>query len=148
LPSIIPSYVYTLFACIIVGTILIYASSLSSINVENEANLQELKNIAEYVATTSFELVSSSKTNNLTANLMLNIPTAVGDQRYWIQLENDSSRSWVNVGFGTIPQPGGQQAYIPSEVAALGDYISGAGIPVLRFYNNGSTPCLDLCEGA
>jgi hypothetical protein len=148
LPSIIPSYVYTLFACIIVGTILIYASSLSSINVENEANLQELKNIADYVATTSFELVSSSKTNNLTANFMLNIPAIVGDQRYWIQLENDSFRSWVNIGFGTIPQPGEQQTYIPSKVAAFGDYISGAGIPVLRFYNNGSTPCLDLCEGA
>jgi hypothetical protein len=148
LPSIIPSYVYTLFACIIVGTILIGASTLSSINVKNEADMQELKNIADYVASTSFELVSSTETNNLTANLTLTIPAVVGNQRYWIQLDNDSFRSWVNIGFGTIPQQGGQRTYIRFKVAASGDYVSGAGTPVLRCYNNESAPCLKLSEGA
>jgi hypothetical protein len=148
LPSIIPSYVYTLFACMAVGALLIYASSLSSISVKNEADLQELKNIADYVATTSFELVSSSQTNNLTANLMLSIPATVGNQRYWIQLDNDSFRSWVNIGFGTTPQTSGQRTYIPSEVSAFGDYVSGAGIPVLRCYNDGSATYLEISEGA
>ena len=148
MPSIIPSYVYTLFACIIVGTLLIDASSLSSINVKNEANLQELKNIADYVAATSFQLVSSTKTNNLTASLMLSIPAVVANQRYWIQLGNDSFGSWVNIGFGTIPQAVGQRAYIPSKVVAFGDYVSGAGIPVLTCYNNGSATYLEISEGA
>lgn len=130
------------------GALLIYASSLSSISVKNEADLQELKNIADYVATTSFELVSSTKTNNLTANLMLSIPATVGNQRYWVQLGNDSFRSWVNVGFGTTPQPVGQRTYIPSKVAAFGDYVSGAGIPVLTCYNNGSATYLEISEGA
>jgi hypothetical protein len=116
--------------------------------VENEADVQELKNIADYVATTSLELVSSAKTNNLTANLMLSIPPVVGNKRYWVQLNNDSFRSWVDIGFGTVPQLGGQQAYIPFKVDAFGDYISEAGIPVLRCYNNGSATCLDLSEGA
>jgi len=148
LPSIIPSYVYTLFACMIVGALLIGASSLSIINVKNQADLQELKNIADYVATTSLELVSSTQTNNLTANLMLSIPGIVGNQRYWVQLDNDSFRSWVNIGFGTIPYQGGQRTYIPFKVAAFGDYVSDEGIPVLRCYNDGSATCLEISEGA
>ena len=147
MPSIIPSYVYTLFACMIVGALLIGASSLSSIRVKNEADLQELKNIADYVATTSFELVSSTKTNNLTAKFILSIPAVVGNQRYWVQLDNDSFRCWVNIGFGTTPHSGGQQTYIPSNVAAFGDYVSGAGIPVLRCYNDGSAIYLEISEG-
>jgi hypothetical protein len=148
LPSIIPSYVYTLFACMIVGALLICASGLSSINVKNEADMQELKNIADYVATASFELASSTKTNSLTTNLTLSIPSVVGNQRYWVQLDNDSFRSWVNVGFGTIPHQGGQRTYIPSKVAASGDYVSGAGIPVLTCYTDGSATYLEISEGA
>jgi hypothetical protein len=148
MPSIIPSYVYTLFACMIVGALLITAASLSSINVKNQADLQELKNIADYVATTSFELVASTKTNNLTATLTLSIPVAVGNQRYWVQLDNDSFRSWVNIGFGTTPHTGGQRTYIPFEIAAFGDYIGGEGLPVLRCYNDGSTTYLEIFQGA
>jgi hypothetical protein len=131
-----------------VGALLIYASNLSSISVRNEADMQELENIAEYVATTSCQLVSLTETNNVTANLMLNIPAIVGNQRYWIQLDNDSSRGWVNIGFGTTPQLGGQITYIRFKVAAFGDYISEAGMPVLRCYNNGSATCVELSEGA
>jgi hypothetical protein len=132
----------------VVGALLIGASSLSSIRVKNEADLQELKNIADYVATTSFQLVSSTQTDNLTANLMLSIPAVVGNQRYWVQLDNDSFRSWVNIGFGTTPLSSGQRTYIPSKVSAFGDYVSGAGIPVLRCYNDGSATYLEISEGA
>ena len=147
MPSIIPSYVYTLFACMIVGALLIGASSLSTINVKNEADLQELKNIADYVAIRSFELVSLTKTNNLTANAILNIPYAVGNQRYWLRLDNDSLRSWVEIGFGVSPQSSGQRTYIPSQVSASGTYTSGAGTPVLECYQ-GSVTCLEISGGS
>ncbi len=148
MPSIIPSYVYTLFACMIVGALLIGASSLSTINVKNEADLQKLKNIADYVAIRSLELVSSTKTNNLTAEAILNVPNAVGNQRYWLRLENDSLRSWVDIGFGVSPQPSGQLTYIPSQVTASGAYASGAGMPVLRCYLEGSVTYLEISGGS
>jgi hypothetical protein len=147
LPSIIPSYVYTLFACMIVGALLIGASSLSTINVKNEADLQKLKNIADYVAIRSFELVTLTKTRNLMANAILNIPYAVGNQRYWLRLDNDSSRSWVEIGFGVSPQPSGQRTYIPSQVSASGTYTSGAGTPVLECYQ-GSVTYLEISGGS
>jgi len=118
----------------VVGALLIGASILSTINVKNEADLQELKNIADYVAIRGFELVSLTKTGNLTANAILNIPYAVGNQRYWLRLDNDSLKSWVEIGFGVSPQPSGQRTYIPSQVSASGTYTSGAGTPVLECY--------------
>jgi hypothetical protein len=148
LPSIIPSYVYTLFACMIVGALLIAAASMSSVNVKNQADLQELKNIADYIATTSFQLATSTEENNLTATVTLSIPVAVGNQRYWVQLDNDSFRCWVNIGFGRTPRIGGQRTYIPSEIAAFGAYVSGEGLPVLRCYNDGSATYLEIFQGA
>jgi hypothetical protein len=132
----------------IVGALLIGASSLSTINVKNEADLQKLKNIADYVAIRSLELVSSTKTNNLTAEAILNVPNAVGNQRYWLRLENDSLRSWVDIGFGVSPQPSRQLTYIPSQVSASGAYASGAGMPVLRCYLEGSVTYLEISGGS
>ncbi len=45
MPSIIPGYVYSIFAALIVGTIIVYACSISTLNVKNQANNQQLKNI-------------------------------------------------------------------------------------------------------
>jgi hypothetical protein len=148
MPSIIPSYVYTLFACMVVGALLIMASSISIANVKNQADLQKLKNIADSVATDGFELVSQVKTNNLTANVMLDIPISVGNQRYWLRLNNDTFRSWVDIGFGTNPQSSEQRTYIPSMVSASGTFVSGAGFPALRCYLNDSAPCLEISGGS
>jgi hypothetical protein len=147
-PSIIPSYVYTLFACMIVGALLIFASSMSVVNVKNEADLQKLKNIADSVATKALELVSQVKAHNLTVYTLLNVPISVGNQRYWLRLSNDSFRSWVDIGFGTQPQSNEQRAYIPSMILASGTYISGAGIPALRCYVNNSATLLEILGGS
>jgi hypothetical protein len=148
MPSIIPGYVYTLFACMVVGALLIMASSMSIANVKNQADLQKLKNVVDSVATEAFELVSQAKTNNLIANVMLDIPISVGNQRYWLRLDNDTFRSWVDIGFGTNPQSNEQRTYIPSMVSASGTFVSGAGFPALSCYLNDSTLCLELSGGS
>jgi hypothetical protein len=147
-PSIIPSYVYTLFACMAVGALLIFASSMSLMTVKNKADVQKLKNIADSVATSALELVSQVKTHNLTINALLNIPVSVGNQRYWLQLGNDSFRSWVGIGFGTQPQSNEQRTYIPSMILASGTYVSGVGIPALRCYMNNSATFLEILGGS
>jgi hypothetical protein len=148
MPSIIPGYVYTLFACMVVGALLIMASSMSIANVKNQADLQKLKNVVDSVATEAFELVSQAKTNNLIANVMLDIPISVGNQRYWLRLDNDTFRSWVDIGFGTNPQSNEQRTYIPSMVSASGTFVSGAGFPALSCYRNDSALCLELSGGS
>jgi hypothetical protein len=148
MPSIIPSYVYTLFASLIVGSILISACALSTLNLKNEAAQQQLSNIAEYVATESLELTSHAKTDNSTATLSLTLPTSVGDQRYWIQLKNDTARTWVEVGLGITPVTSQQRTYIPADAAASGTYVSGLGVATLECTSNGSEVYLSLSGGS
>ncbi len=147
MPSIIPSYIYALFASIIVGTLIIGACSLSTLNVRNEAAKQQLLNVAEYVSTKSLELVTHATTDNLTSTVHLNVPSLIGDKRYWIQIANDSSRAWVEAGFGTTVHSSEHCAYIPSEVSASGWYISGSGVASLDCYSNSSGVHLTLFGG-
>jgi len=147
LPSIIPSYVYTLIASIIVGTLLIYAFDVSTVNTKNEAEKQQLRNLAGYVATKACELVSSATAENLSTSLRLDIPPLVGNQRYWIQLGNDSSVAWVESGYGTTPYSSEQHVTIPSEISASGLYISDLGTPILQCSANNTGTYLHLFGG-
>ena len=147
MPSIIPSYIYTLFASIIVGTIVISACGLSTANMKHEAEKQQLSNIAEYVATESLELIPHAVAENLTSTLYLNVPPLIGNQRYWIKIANDSAKTWVEAGFGTTAFSSEQRAYIPSEVAATGTYTSGSGAAILECYSDSSGVHLTLSGG-
>jgi hypothetical protein len=148
MPSMIPSYVYTLFASLIVGSIVICACTLSTLNLKNEAAQQQLSNIAEYVATESLELTSHAKADNLTATVSLALPSSVGDQRYWIQIKNDTSRTWVEVGLGTTPMTSQQRTYIPADVYASGTYLSGFGPATLECTSDSSGVYLALSGGS
>jgi len=147
LPSIIPSYIYTLFASMIVGSLLIVTFSLSSINIKSEAEKQQLKTIAAYVATKSCELVAATATNKLAVNFTLDFPSLIGDQRYWVRLDNDSSVAWVETGYGTTPQTTDHQALIPVGISASGAYISGSGPAVLRCQTQDAGRYLSLSGG-
>lgn len=80
MPSIVPSYIYTLFATIIVGALIIGVCSLSAMNIRAEAEEQQLLNLARYVSTESLALVTCTKRNNATAQLELNVPAFIGEK--------------------------------------------------------------------
>jgi hypothetical protein len=126
-PSIIPGWVYSIFAALIVGTIIVYACSVATLNVRNQANIQQLKNIDEYVATQSLSLLSHTNENNQNTTQFLDIPSSIGNQRFWIQIANDSSGAWVESGFGTTPSSNNLQMNIPADFDASGYFISGSG---------------------
>ena len=147
MPSIIPSYVYTLFASLIVGTIVITACGLSTVNVKSEAEKQQLSNIADYVATESLELVSNAAAENLTSTFQLDVPQLIGNQRYWVRIANNSARAWVEAGFGTTALSSLQRTYIPSDVAASGTYTSGSGTATLECHADSTGVHLTLSGG-
>ncbi len=84
MPSIIPGWVYSIFAALMVGAIIVYVCSISTLNVKNQANTQQLKNIEEYVATQSLSLLSHTIENNQNTTQFLDIPSSIGNQRFWI----------------------------------------------------------------
>ena len=148
MPSIIPSYIYTLFASIIVGTIVISACGLSTANMKSEAEKQQLSNIADYVATESLELIARAEAENLTSTLHINVPQLIGNQRYWVRIANDSARTWVEAGFGTNAVSSEQRTYIPSQVAASGAYVSGSGAAIIEYHSDGAGTYLTLSGGS
>ena len=127
MPSIIPGWVYSIFAALIVGTIIVYACSISTLNVKNQANSQQLKNIDEYVAAQSLSLLSHTTENNQITTQFLDIPSSIGNQRFWIRIANDSSGAWVESGFGTTLSSNSLQMNIPANFDASGYFISGSG---------------------
>ena len=141
MPTIIPGYVYSIFAALIVGAIIVYSCSLTALNIKNQAANQQLKNIDEYVATQSLTLLSHTTENNQNTTLFLDIPSSVGNQRFWLSLANDSSGAWVESGFGAIVAHSVPQMDIPAQVDASGTYISGSGRAMLqcRFENQTAT---------
>jgi hypothetical protein len=144
MPSIIPGYVYSIFAALIVGAIIVYACSISTLNVKNQANSQQLKNIDEYVATQSLTLLSQTRENNQNATRFLDIPSSIGNQRFWISIANDSSGAWVESGFGTTGSSKNSQINIPANVDASGYFISGSGRAILQCYFENQTATLTL----
>jgi hypothetical protein len=144
MPSIIPGYMYSIFAALIVGAIIVYACSISTLNVKNQANNQQLKNIDEYVATQSLTLLSQTTENNQNSTRFLDIPSSIGNQRFWISIANDSSGAWVESGFGTIVSSKNSQINIPATVVASGCFISGSGRAILQCYFENQTATLTL----
>ena len=127
MPSIIPGWVYSIFAALIVGAIIVCVCNISTLNVKNQANNQQLKNIEEYVATQSLSLLSHTTENNQNTTQFLDIPSTIGNLRFWIRIANDSSGGWVESGFGTTPSSNSLQMNIPAYFGASGYFISGSG---------------------
>lgn len=132
MPSIVPSYIYTLFASILVGALVICTCGVATTNLRAKAEKQQLVNVAEYVAAQSNELILHAIRDNANSSVYLNVPSTIGNQKYWIQIANDSSKVWVETGFGAAQNYSEQRAYIPSQVSASGVYTSFSGIAILE----------------
>jgi len=142
--SIIPSYVYSLFAALIVGAIIVSSCSLSMVNIKNNAENQQLANIDEYVATQSLNLITQTIQENQNTTQFLDLPSQIGNQEYCIYITNDSSGAWVASGFGTTAALSQPQIYIPAAVAASGSFVSGWGRAFLQCCYENQTVTLTL----
>ncbi len=147
MPSIIPGYVYSLFAALLVGAIVVCSCSVSAANLRDAADRQQLTNINEYVAAESLSLLSRTTHNSQNSSQFLNIPSLVGNQRFWISISNDSSSAMVESGFGTSGVPSDLQAVIPAQVVASGIFVSGSGRAILQCHFEGQITTLTLASG-
>jgi hypothetical protein len=146
MPTIIPGYAYSLFAALIVGTIIVSSCSLSVANIKNQAANQQLKNIDEYVAAQSLTLLSQTNEDDQNTTQSLDIPSQVGNQIFWIHLANDSSGVWIESGFGTIVTSSEIHINIPATVMVSGIFISGSGRAVLQCHFENQTATLKLTK--
>ena len=138
MPSIIPSYVYSLFAALIVGSIVVYSCSLATLNIRNEATEQQLTNINQYIATESLTLLTHTTQNNQNTTKYLDIPSQIGNQQFWVRLANDASSAWVESGYGSVVSNTDTHTAIPAKVVVNGSFVSGIGRAILEcHFQNG-----------
>jgi len=149
LPSITPSYLYTLIALIAVSSLLVFSFMAYADALRFSSEVKQLKNLMDYVATKSTELLTLTLTTNATAEAFLPMPAAVGNKPYWLQLHNDSAKAWLEGGFGNMPTEGTEmRIYLPKEASATGYYIGGYGAVRLKCYTEAGLPQIQLTSSS
>jgi hypothetical protein len=131
MPTIVPGYVYSLFAALLVGIIVVCSCSVAATSIKADAEVQQLRNIGQYVAAQSLALISSTSDDQNTMQY-LDMPSQVGNQPFWIRIANDSSSAWVEMGFGTNPLSSCMHEKLPATVTASGSFVSSTGRAVLQ----------------
>jgi hypothetical protein len=141
--TIIPGYLYSIFAALVVGAIIVSSISISMVSIKNEAENQQLANIDEYVAAQSLTLITHVTRDGQNSTQFLNLPSQIGNHEYSISIANDSFSAWVESGFGAVVQSQ-PQIYIPAEISASGTFVSGWGRAFLNCYYENQTIILTL----
>ena len=146
MPSIIPSYLYTFFALILVGTILIGTFGSFAVSLKQIPEEKMLKNIVDYVAAESMELINcvTTMSEEATVKAVLNIPSTINHKQYWLRLNTNSEYTFVEAGLGTIPTQARFKIYLPADVLASGEIIGGFGRALLICQRTDSGICLSL----
>ena len=146
MPTIIPSYLYTFFALILVGTILIGTFGSFAVSLKQIPEEKMLKNIVDYVAAESMELINcvTTMSEEATARAVLNIPSTINHKQYWLRLNTNSKYASIEAGFGAIPTQARFKIYLPADVSASGEIIGGFGKALLTCQRTDSGIYLSL----
>ena len=149
MPSITPSYLYTLVALIAISGLLVVSFMAYADALRFSSEVGQLKKLMDCVASKSTELLTLTETTNATAEAFIQMPSAMGNKQYWLQLRNDSSKAWLEGGFGNVPVEGTElRVYLPRESKAIGYYIGGYGAAYLTCYFSAGIPQIKLISSS
>jgi hypothetical protein len=144
--SSIPSYMYSLFASLIIGSILVCAVSVETMSIRSSANEQQLQNIQQYVAAQALTLITQTTIDGQTTTQYLDIPSAIGNQRFYIHLSSDQNSAWVTSDFNQNTTIGSHPTEIPAKTEAQGSILSGQARPLLQCHNQNQIITLTLTQ--
>jgi len=128
MPSQATNYFYTLVAMGVISLMLTNAFEGQVGALEVTAEKKELRRLMEAVAAEGTELMSITEATGATVKVSIETPTTMGNRQYWVRLESDGSKAWVEGGFGD-PWTGTllREAYLHWNVSASGTYRGGYG---------------------
>jgi len=145
MPSIVSSYVYTFAALVAVSALLILCVNSYVYYLRTTSEQDQLQSILTGVAAKANEILTLVTTTNSSVTASLSLPTAIGDQYYWLRISNDSSRAWVEGALGKFHEgPAKFQIAIPSYAVMSGYAMSEHGLATLQGYMDASIPQLNL----
>ena len=144
-PSLIPTYVYTLFAALVVGSIIVAGCTMETSGVKNQALNQQLTNIDQYVAAKSLALINQAVESGQNSTEVLGLPVEVSNQIYWVCLLNGESGALVKSGVGEVAvATGGGGVAIPAQVNASGVFVSSSCTAYLQCFVENQAVVLKL----
>jgi len=125
-------------AMIAIGTLLIFSFNSYAATLQFIPETEQLDNLLNYVAAKTIELMTSTQTDAVT-QFYVNLPTEIGNQQYWIRLQNDTTQSWVMGGFGADWNiTSSHEVFLPGKSIATGYCLSIYGPAVLKCSMKGS----------
>jgi hypothetical protein len=131
-------------AMIAVGTLLVFSFNSYAATLRFVPETEQLNNLLNYVAAKATELITSTQTGTVT-QFYLDLPTGIGNQQYWIRLQNSTDQCWVIGGFGTNWNiTSSYEVSLPGNSIATGYVLSVYGPAVLESWINGSVRQLFL----
>jgi hypothetical protein len=144
--SNIPGYLYSLFASLIIGSILVCAVSVETIAMRSHADQKQLENIQQYVAAQALTLISQTTIEGQTTTQYIEIPSTIGNQRFYIRLSSDQKSAWVESGFDQNMTISTSRIEVPAKATAQGSYLSGSGRPLLMCQYQNQVATLTLTQ--
>ena len=146
MPSVSTSFLYSLITMLIVGTILTF-SMIQYVNPLREmSEVNSLKDILNNIAGKAEECLVTVTEYNATSSIVVKLPLAVGNRDYWIRFSNDSSKAWLECGFGRPGEIVGQtyRVYLSRAVSASGIFEGRYEFALLNCSLSGYMPELIL----
>jgi len=146
MPSVPINFFYSLMAMMIVSMLLTcsFASYVNLLRGTSEIN--SLREVVDRVAAKAEGALATIIAHNATMSILIQLPTRIGYRDYWIRLANDSSKAWLEGGFGKAPISGEKtyRVYFPRKAYASGTFEGGYNLALLSCFLNGSVPQLVL----
>jgi hypothetical protein len=102
MPAIASSYIYAFFALISVSSILISSFAAYAATLRTIPEIEQLRNLLEFVAAKGCELVALTSTTNATSKATIQLPSSIGSKQYWVRLGSESTKAWVEGALGKI----------------------------------------------
>jgi len=144
-PSIASSHLYTFLALTTVSILLVCSFSLYASTVRSLPEIGQLKNILDHVAAKGNELLTLVTATNSTVHTLIQLPSTIGHQEYWIRVRNDTSNAWIEGALGQISENRTTyRVFLPRKASTSGYYMGGYGSAMLECYMNGSILQLNL----
>lgn len=124
MPSVASSYLYSFIALLCVGMTLTFSFAMFITPIRSQSEAYRLHETLNLVAGTIEEAVTSVVEYNSTFSTVLRLPSRIGDREYWLRVDNDTTRTWLEGAFGQMTANSNEEyrVYLPRVISASGSF--------------------------
>lgn len=138
MPSVTTNFIITSVSAALTSAIILAAFAGHVTAFKNQVEDAKLQDIAVLISSQAVKAVTSADASNIYSNVTLNLPQTIGSKPYWVKLNNDTQRAWIDLGLGSTvinytatTYNSKLRYYLPFQASAQGTFRSGYGVAFL-----------------